>query len=81
LNANEFDFLIAVLLDPNFSVIEAYKIPHKLVAKYSRYNEYQRGNILRLSGRITEDPAIEKIGKMLRVELPDQRGIPDPKVD
>jgi|SRR5712692_11680314 len=81
LNASEFDFLIAVLLDPTFSVIEAYKIPHRVVAKYSRYNEYQHGNILRLSGRITEDPAIERIGKMLRVELPERNGIPESKID
>ncbi len=74
LEAREFDFLIAVLLDRNFSVIEAYKIPHSLVAKYSRYSEHQRGNILRLKGKIVEDPGIGRIGSLLQVKLPEQKG-------
>ena len=72
LDAHEFDFLIAVLLDPLFSVIEAYKIPHSLVTKYSSYSQHQHGNIIRLRGQILEDPEIERIGKALRVELPNQ---------
>jgi hypothetical protein len=70
LGAHEFDYLIAVLFDPQFSVIEAYKIPHSLVTKYSQYSELQHGNIIRLRGQILEDPEIEKIGNVLRVELP-----------
>ncbi len=75
LDAHEFDFLIAVLLDPNFSVLEAYKIPHSLVAKYSRYSEHQHGDILRLKGQIVEDPGIERIGNRLRVDLPERSGV------
>ncbi len=74
LEAQEFDFLVAVLFDPNFSVIEAYKIPHSLVAKYSRFSEHQHGNILRIKGKIVEDRGVEKIGNLLRVNLPEQRG-------
>jgi hypothetical protein len=81
LQAREFDFLIAVLLDPNFSVMEAYKIPHTLVAKYSSYNEYQHGNILRLKGQIVEDPGIEKIGNRLRVDLPARNGIASSRIE
>src|SRR5438445_7533699 len=60
LEAHEFNYLIAVLLDPQFSVIEAYKIPHNLVTKYSQYSELQHGNIIRLRGKVLEDPKIEK---------------------
>ncbi len=72
LDAHELDYLIAVLLDPQFSVIEAYKIPHSLVTKYSQYSELQHGNIIRLRGPILEDHGIKKIGNALRVELPNQ---------
>jgi hypothetical protein len=75
LNAHEFDFLIAVLFDPNFEVLEAYKVPHSLVAKYSRYSEHQHGDILRLKGQIVEDPGIERIGNRLRVDLPERSGV------
>jgi len=70
LEAHEFDYLIAVLFDPQFSVIEAYKIPHNLVTKYSQYSELQHGNIIRLRGQMLEDPEIAKIGNLLQVDLP-----------
>jgi hypothetical protein len=73
LDAHEFDFLIAVLLDPNFSVLEAYKIPHSLVGKYSLFSEHQNGHILRLKGHIVEDAGVERIGNKLRVELPERK--------
>ncbi len=67
--AQEFHFLIAVLFDQDFAVIEAYRIPHRVIARYAKYNDHQHGHILRLRGKITEDPEVERIGNLLRVTL------------
>jgi hypothetical protein len=61
LEQHEFDFLVGVLFDRDFSVLEAYKIPHELINKYARINNHQHGHILQLKGLILKEPSVEDI--------------------
>jgi len=61
---NNFDFLIAVLFDFNFNVVEAYKIPKDLIVKYARFSNHQRGHILILRGLILLDKEIVKLNRL-----------------
>jgi hypothetical protein len=65
LDAGEFDYLIGVLFDRNFTVKEAYKIPHGVIAKYARFSKHQNGHILYLRGDILRDPSVEDITHIL----------------
>jgi len=65
LKKNEFDFLIGVIFDSDFSVLEAYKIPHSLIAKYSRFSNHQNGHILQLKGDVLNAIGVERIDKRL----------------
>ena len=65
LRNNEFDYLIGVLFEKNFAVKEAYKIPHEIIEKYTRFSKHQNGHILNLKGKILEDPKVENITQLL----------------
>ncbi len=61
LDAGEFDYLIGILFDRDFTVKEAYKIPHGLIAKYARFSKHQNGHILHLRGDILRASGVEDI--------------------
>ena len=65
LDAGEFDYLIGVLFNRDFTVKEAYKIPHGVIAKYARFSKHQNGHILYLRGDILRDPRVEDITHIL----------------
>jgi hypothetical protein len=53
-----FDFLIGIILNDDFTVKEAYKIPHETVGKYATFREHQNGHILILKGEVLEDSEV-----------------------
>lgn len=55
-----FDFLIAIIFNSDFSMNEVYKIPFKVIKKYSRFSKHQNGNILILRGKILADHKVLK---------------------
>jgi len=66
LDKNEFDFLVAVLLNRDWSILDVYKIPRPVISKYAKYNEHQHGHILRMTGRIVTDPEIDRISEKIK---------------
>ena len=66
LKDNTFDFLIGILFDNNFSIVEAYKIPHHLIANNSRYSDHVNGHIMSLKGDIVAADEVERIDNLLR---------------
>lgn len=64
LKDKKFDFLIGVLFNEDFSILEAYKIPHEIIPKYARYNSHQNGHILMLKGDILGQ--VERIDVKIR---------------
>ena len=61
----DFDYLIAVIFNVNFSIIEAYLIPYEVVGKYGRYQEHTNALNLIMSGTILKDPGVLKMGDLL----------------
>ena len=68
LGGHEFDYLIAVLFDHNFGVMEAYRIPHSVVEGHARYSERVKCHLLRLRGDILTVPEVEDITEILSCE-------------
>jgi hypothetical protein len=61
----DFEYLIAVIFDENFSIIEAYLISHEIVGKYGRFQKHTNALNLIMSGAILDDPGIMKVGELL----------------
>lgn len=61
LSAGEFDYLIGILFDRDFTVKEAYRIPRRIIAKYAQFSEHQNGHILQLRGAVLKDQAVEDL--------------------
>ncbi len=61
LNEKDFDYLVGVVFDENYSVIDAVVVPHDVVVEYSTYREHVNAHILHLRGAILEDPRVRSI--------------------
>ncbi len=66
LKEKKFDFLIGIIFDANFNILEAYKLPHALIAHYARFSSHQNGHILQLKGDILTANGVDKIDGELR---------------
>lgn len=56
-----FDYLIAVIFDKFFNVLEIWRIPRETIPRYARYSSHQNGYILVLTGDILEDEAVTRL--------------------
>ena len=65
LDAGEFDYLVGVLFNRDFTVKEAHKIPHGVIREHARFSELQNGYILHLQGEILTAPGVENITEVL----------------
>lgn len=65
LEVKEFDYLIGILFEKDFTVKEAYKIPHEIIEDYARFNKHVNGYFLNLRGKVLEDPDVEDITQLL----------------
>ncbi len=66
LDKQQFDILIGVLFWRDFSILEAYKIPHHLIGRFARYSSHANGHLLVLKGDILVHPEVERIDALLR---------------
>ena len=65
LDTNEFDYLVGVLFNRDFTVKEAYKIPHSVIREHARFSEHVNGHILHLQGEVLTAPGVENITEVL----------------
>ncbi len=61
LETQKFDFLIAIIFNPDFSVKQAVKIPHAIIASYAKYMKRPNAHRLILKGAILRDKLTEDI--------------------
>ncbi|MFC2002818.1 hypothetical protein ACFLV4_02575, partial [Chloroflexota bacterium] len=61
LETNDFDYLIGVLFDRDFKVIEAYKIPQHVIKEYAGFSSHQNGHILQLRGDILSNQHVQNL--------------------
>ena len=65
LDTNEFDYLVGVLFNRDFTVKEAYKIPHSVIREHARFCEHVNGYLLHLQGEVLTAPGVENITEVL----------------
>ena len=66
LDTNEFDYLVGVLFNRDFTVKEAYKIPHSVIKEHARFSKHVNGHLLHLQGEVLTAPGVENITEILR---------------
>ncbi|HHE5698631.1 TPA: hypothetical protein ACPEY2_002550 [Citrobacter amalonaticus] len=65
--AADFDYLIAVIFDENYNILDSYKIPHEVIRDYARHSDHVNAHIINLKGAILTDPRIMSIKENLIV--------------
>ena len=58
---NEFDYLVAIIFNEYYDIIEARLAPHEVVGSYAKYREHVNAHILHLKGPILDDPRVTDI--------------------
>ena len=66
LEAAQFDYLVAVLFDKDFAVMEAYKFPRPAIPAFSRFSAHQNGHILVVQGAVLGADGVEDVTSSLR---------------
>jgi hypothetical protein len=61
LDNQEFDHLVALLFDENYSVLKAAKVPHGIIGEHAKYNSHQNGHILHLNTKLLGDFRVENL--------------------
>lgn len=51
----EFDWLIAVIFDRYFNVLNAYLMPHEIIGYYYPHRDHVNARVVIMSGAITQD--------------------------
>ncbi|HBB7343238.1 TPA: hypothetical protein KCG85_004526 [Escherichia coli] len=65
--AADFDYLIAVIFDETYNILDAYKIPHEVIRDYARHSDHVNAHIVNLKGAILTDPRVSSIKEDLIV--------------
>lgn len=73
LDKQSFDFIVAVLLDRDFEVVEAYQIPHTAVKRLCTRAEHTNSHRLVLNPKVCQDGECRDITARIRAADPDLR--------
>lgn len=66
LAGKDFDFLVAVLFAPDWSVKLAVRIPHAVVADVASFRAHVNGHVMHLRLRLLEHGGVQDITELLR---------------
>lgn len=58
LAGRQFDFLLAVMFDADFSIMYAAKIPHDLVAKLARFQQHTNSHVFLFRRNVLQEPGV-----------------------
>ena len=72
LDSGGFDYVVAVLLDKNFEVMEAYQIAHAAVARLATRAIHTNSHRLVLTPKVCRDPECSNITERIRAADPER---------
>lgn len=58
---NDFDWLIAVIFDKDFHVLNAYLVPHEVIGDYYPHRNHVNARVVVMSGAILQDKRVMEI--------------------
>ncbi len=56
-----FDFVLGVIFDEDFTLKEVWKIPRSAIIRHAKYSHHQRGHIINMLGSIRRDKSVKKV--------------------
>jgi hypothetical protein len=66
LKNQDFDYLVGMLFNERFEILQVVKIPHAIIEKYARYSPHLNAHILVLRDNILSDPMVENLTAYFR---------------
>ena len=56
-----FDFVLGVIFDEDFTLKEIWKIPKSAIVIHAKYSDHQRGHIINMLVLIRRDTSVKKV--------------------
>ena len=69
IDAEHFDFLVAVIYDENYDIVQAFKIPRDVIKQRGRHNPHTNSLILRARNSLSEESGVDDITNQLNTAL------------
>lgn len=66
LDCRQFDYMVAVLFESDFSIRYALKIPHEVVVEQSKFRAHTNAHIFHLRRTLIDHPKVEQVTERLR---------------
>lgn len=66
LENQDFDFVIAVAFNCDYSIRFAVLIPHQVVPRFAKYSRHLNGHLLRLTDQISAESGVTDIRRLFR---------------
>jgi hypothetical protein len=66
-DSKDFDWLVAVIFDQNFNILNAYLVPHEVIGEYCPHRDHVNGRVVVMSGPIVNDHRVMEMSDQLRV--------------
>lgn len=64
-DGKDFDWLVAVIFDQDFSILNAYLVPHEVIGEYFPHKDHVNGRVVVMSGPITRDGRVMEMADQL----------------
>lgn len=65
LKEKDFDFLVGVIFNEDYQILDAVIVLHEVVEEYASYREHVNAHILHLRGHILEDSRVRDISGLV----------------
>ncbi len=66
LDKHDFDYLIAVIFDKNYKLIQAIKVPHIVVHEISNFKSHVNGHEITINDKLLQNQNIEDITHLIK---------------
>ncbi|HEY0071017.1 MAG TPA: hypothetical protein VGE04_13705 [Chloroflexia bacterium] len=70
LDKQDFDYLVAVMFNADFTLDKVVKIPHAVIGEYARFTEHTNAHKLLLRGALLADERVQDITSLMVVTEP-----------
>jgi len=60
-DTKDFDWLVAVIFDQNFDILNVYLVPHEVIGEYCPHRDHVNGRVVVMSGPIVKDSRVTDI--------------------
>jgi len=65
LEAKDFDYLVAVVFDEAYEILDAVQVPHEVVLEHAAFRQHVNAHVVHVNAKLRSDPRVSCIRGLL----------------